>query len=71
MTFPVVAIDNVRSFSRTRSSARRPLRLIEPVRGYQPPISHANFESWLGGFHRIPDGFEDLYIVIGLKETLP
>ena len=49
MTFPVVAIDNVRSFSRTCSSARRPLRLIEPVRGYQPPISHANFESWLGG----------------------
>jgi hypothetical protein len=55
--FACIAIDDFRSFSRTRSGARRPLGLIQSVRAYQPPASHANFESWLGRLHRIRTEF--------------
>jgi hypothetical protein len=55
--FACIAIDDFRSFSRTRSGAGRPLGLIQPVRAYQPPASHANFESWLGRLHRIRTEF--------------
>jgi hypothetical protein len=55
--FTRVAIDDFRSFSRTRSGARRPLRFIQPVGGYQPPASHVNFENWPGRLHRIETEF--------------